>query len=107
MPKAQVSVRNTRVSKNLNRTTKPQCELTTDPRKRAQANQLAASVKHTLPPGLAQPALRAFASAGYTRLAQFTKIRETDLLQLHGVGPRAIEIIRQALREQGKSLRRK
>ncbi len=74
----------------------------TDPRKRAAANQLAASVQAALPPGLSQPALRAFASAGYTRLAQFARVSDTALLKLHGVGPKAIHIIRAALRARGK-----
>jgi hypothetical protein len=85
------------------RRAKPRCPLTTSPRKRAAANQLAAAVKDTLPPGLAQPALRAFATAGYARLDQFTKIREAELARLHGIGPKAIEIIRAALHKRGQA----
>ena len=55
------------------------------------------------PAGLSQPALRAFAAAGYTRLDQFTTITEADLLQWHGVGPKAIRLLRSALQVQGKS----
>lgn len=94
------------MSKNSKGRPKLRCALTTNPRKRRAANQLAASVQATLPPGLSQPALRAFASAGYARLEQFTRVSETALLQLHGVGPSAIKIIRQALRAQGKAFRR-
>ena len=50
-----------------------------------------------LPPGLGAPAERAFAQAGYTRLEQFTGVTEKDLLRLHGVGPRAIRILRAEL----------
>jgi hypothetical protein len=53
---------------------------------------------------LSQPALRAFAAAGYSSLDQFTKLTEAELLRLHGVGPKAIRILRAALAEQGKSL---
>ena len=79
------------------------CPLTTDSQARQAANELAATVKDSLPPGLSQPALRAFAAAGYSRLDQFTKLREADLLKLHGVGPKAIRILRAALAERGQS----
>jgi hypothetical protein len=54
-----------------------------------------------LPGGLSQPALRALSAAGYTRLEQFTTVREADLLELHGVGPKAIDVIRSALHARG------
>jgi hypothetical protein len=56
-----------------------------------------------LPPGLAKPALRALNAAGYTRLNQFTTIKEADLLKLHGMGPKAIGLIRSALYASGQS----
>ena len=54
-----------------------------------------------LPAGLAQPALRALSAAGITRLEQFTQIQEADLRKLHGIGPRAVDLIRQALAARG------
>ena len=56
-----------------------------------------------LPKAIGRPATNAFALAGLTRLDQFTSVREADLLRLHGVGPKAIEAIRRALAEQGRS----
>jgi hypothetical protein len=56
-----------------------------------------------LPPGLSQPALRALAGAGYTRLEQLTKVREADLLKLHGMGPKGVRILREALSARGLS----
>ncbi|HET8911625.1 MAG TPA: DNA-binding protein [Ktedonobacteraceae bacterium] len=53
------------------------------------------------PPGLSQPALRAFDQAGYRQLKQFTRVSEQELLQLHGVGPKAIRILRNALEARG------
>ena len=50
-----------------------------------------------LPPGLAKPARRALARAGYSRLEQFTKLSEEEILQLHGMGPKALDQIRRAL----------
>jgi hypothetical protein len=58
-----------------------------------------------VPAGLGQPAYRALAAASYTQLAQFTKITEADLLKLHGVGPKAVRIIREALQARGWSFR--
>jgi hypothetical protein len=56
-----------------------------------------------LPTGLAKPAQRALAAAGYLRLEQFTKLSEDDVLQLHGMGPKALDLIRRALMAQGLS----
>jgi hypothetical protein len=52
---------------------------------------------------LAKPALRALAAGGYTRLEQFTRIQEADLLALHSMGPKAMGLIRAALRARGLS----
>ena len=84
---------------------KPRCELMTNPAKRRVASELADSVKDSLPQGLSQPALRALAAAGYTRLDQLSEVSEPDLRKRHGMGPKAIEIIRSALRQNGKSFR--
>jgi DNA-directed RNA polymerase alpha subunit len=56
-----------------------------------------------LPSGLAKPAQRALTRAGYSRLEQFTKLREEEVLQLHGMGPKALEQIRRALAARGLS----
>lgn len=55
-------------------------------------------------PRLPKPAERALAQAGYTRLAQFTDVSESDLSALHGVGPLAIRRIREALAAGGLTL---
>jgi hypothetical protein len=57
------------------------------------------------PPGLSQPALRALAGAGYTRLEQLRKVAEADLLKLHGMGPKGVRILRAALEAQGLSFK--
>ncbi len=53
----------------------------------------------SLPPGIGSPAQRALAAAGITRLEQFTSISEAELLKLHGVGPKAVRIIKESLHE--------
>ena len=56
-----------------------------------------------LPAGLAAPARRALAQAGHTRIEQFTKLSESEVRQLHGMGPKAMDQIRVALAGQGLS----
>jgi hypothetical protein len=56
-------------------------------------------------PRIGAPATRALAGIGVTRLSQLTEHRAVDLLKLHGMGPRAITILRQALADRQLSLR--
>lgn len=58
-----------------------------------------------LPAGLGKPAERALAQAGYQRLEQFAQVSEAELMQLHGVGPKAVRRLQEALGEQGLALR--
>jgi len=52
-------------------------------------------------PKIGAPATRALALAGYTQLAQLTQVRAAELLKLHGVGPKAIRILRETLATKG------
>lgn len=54
-------------------------------------------------PKIGNPALRALNAAGYTRLEQLTAVGEAELLRLHGMGPKAIRILRETLSAQGLS----
>ncbi|MCA1295395.1 DNA-binding protein [Paenibacillus sp. alder61] len=56
-----------------------------------------------IPKHIGKPATRALAQAGYRELDQLASIRERDLLKLHGVGPKAVRILREALEEKGLS----
>ena len=56
-----------------------------------------------LPPGLAKPAQRALANAGYVQLKDLTKLSEAEVKQLHGMGPKALDQLRRALRANGLS----
>jgi len=67
------------------------------------ANQKIEASEHDFPKGISQPALRALFAAGYTRLEQLTRVKEADLLKLHGMGPKAIELLRKALNARGQS----
>jgi DNA-directed RNA polymerase alpha subunit len=57
-----------------------------------------------LPKKLASPARRALISYGYTQLEQLTQVSEEQLMQLHGIGKKAIQQLCQALAEKGLSL---
>ena len=61
------------------------------------------TAKTPFPKGLAQPALRALASAGYEHLEQLSTATEASLLSLHGFGPNALAKLRAALQEMGLS----
>ncbi|MEU4410580.1 helix-hairpin-helix domain-containing protein [Streptosporangium sp. NPDC023963] len=54
-----------------------------------------------IPANIGRPASRALAAAGYTTLAQVAATSERDLLRLHGMGPKAIGLLREALAERG------
>ncbi len=54
-----------------------------------------------LPGKVPQPALRALAEAGITTLGQLAALSEKELLKLHGVGPKGVRILRQALEQAG------
>jgi hypothetical protein len=57
-----------------------------------------------LPAAIGRPATGALAEAGYTRLDQLSGVPERNLAGLHGVGPKALRILREALAEHGLSL---
>jgi hypothetical protein len=56
-------------------------------------------------PKVSAPARRALLGAGYTRLEHLTKVRESEVMRLHGMGPNAMRVLRDALQERGLSFR--
>jgi len=58
----------------------------------------------TFPKGVSNPAKRALASVGVTELDQLTRFTEAELAKLHGMGPKALGILKAALAERGKAL---
>ncbi|HLT97238.1 MAG TPA: hypothetical protein VK070_10675 [Acidimicrobiia bacterium] len=67
----------------------------------AAADSAAAGEVGDLPRAIGRPATRALAGAGVTTLADVARHSEDELLALHGVGPRAIRILREALEARG------
>jgi dihydrofolate reductase len=56
-----------------------------------------------LPTNIGKPAGQALAVAGYNRLEQLAQVSEKEILKLHGVGPKAVGLLRQALAAKGLS----
>lgn len=56
-------------------------------------------------PNIGAPATRALTHAGYTTLKQLTKVSEAELAQLHGVGPKAVRILKETLKANGLSFK--
>jgi len=50
-----------------------------------------------LPKAIGRPATQALVGAGITTLAQVAALSDADLAAMHGVGPKAIRILREAL----------
>ena len=57
-------------------------------------------------PGLAKPAIRALTSVGLIQLEQFSSLTEAEVLKLHGMGPKAMGVIRNALAEKGLTFKK-
>lgn len=67
--------------------------------------------KHQLPqesdlPWMSKPANRELLNAGYYKLEQFTEVTEKEISKIHGVGPKAIRILNEALQERGLSFKK-
>ncbi|GEA87490.1 hypothetical protein [Cellulomonas cellasea] len=54
---------------------------------------------------IGRPALGALAHVGVTTLQEVSRRSEAELLALHGVGPRAVRLLREALAAEGLTLR--
>jgi DNA-directed RNA polymerase alpha subunit len=61
--------------------------------------------EHDFPRAIGRPATGAFLHQGITRLEQLTQYSEAELLKIHGVGPKAVQILREVLKEKGLSFK--
>jgi len=55
------------------------------------------------PAKIGRPATRALKGAGYTRLEELDEVSEAELKGLHGMGPKALGILCEALEARGLS----
>ncbi len=56
-------------------------------------------------PRIGAPATRALAAVGYVSLDQLANATESEIALLHGMGPKAIRLLRDALAERGLAFR--
>lgn len=73
------------------------CPLTSNPRQRLASDNEISTIRDQFPTGIAAPALRALYAAGYRKLDDVVKITDEELLSLHGMGPKAVRLIREAI----------
>ena len=57
------------------------------------------------PRSIGNVARRELAAHGLTRFAQLTDHSERELLEIHGVGPKAVQILREELSSRGMAFR--
>lgn len=61
------------------------------------------SIDPRLPDRIGTPARRALEAVGITRLGQLTELSEQQIGLMHGIGPKAIAVLRDALAVHGLS----
>ena len=64
-----------------------------------------AHTSEDLPRAIGRPAAGALHAIGIDRLEQLTAMTERELLAIHGVGPKAVAILRETLAERGLEFR--
>ena len=52
------------------------------------------------------PSLRALSVAGVRSMSDVARWTRADLAKLHGMGPKALDVLERALEESGRSFRR-
>nr|WP_199172799.1 helix-hairpin-helix domain-containing protein [Planomicrobium sp. MB-3u-38] len=57
--------------------------------------------ENDFPKGVGKPATRALIGAGYTKVEQLKDVTEKEIRELHGVGPKAIKVLKQELASKG------
>jgi len=60
-------------------------------------DETAGSAQTEFPRSIGKVAARALAAHGFTRFDQLTRVRPETLLEIHGVGPKAVGILREEL----------
>jgi hypothetical protein len=71
----------------------------------ADADRGITSAGSDLPKAIGRPATRALLGAGLSTLDQVATRSADELLAMHGVGPKAVRILAEALAERGSALR--
>ena len=66
-------------------------------------NQATHPNREAFPPGLSGPALRALHNAGIRNVAELAGWTEARLGALHGMGPKGVRMLREALEASGRT----
>ena len=74
------------------------CELVGNADLKRKVDADAASIRDSFPKGVSRPALRALHAAGYRNLRQLAKATEQQIADLHGMGPKAMHLLRAGLK---------
>ncbi|MEP6781525.1 MAG: DNA-binding protein [Gemmatimonadaceae bacterium] len=61
------------------------------------------TAESAFPQGVSQPAIRALNSVGVASVESLARHREIDIADLHGMGPKAMGVLKAALKDKGKS----
>ena len=77
------------------------CALVASPSLRRRSDALTDAIAPNFPAGIARPALRALHAAGLTTLCDLSHVRESELAKMHGMGPKAIGLLRAAMHSAG------
>lgn len=76
------------------------CPRTSNPTENRITDLQTDAIRPNFPPGVSRPALRALLAANLTTLESLTTISERELASLHGMGPKAIRLLKAALDER-------
>ena len=71
----------------------------------SHSSELTHPNRDAFPKGVSGPALRALRGADIRSVADLERWTKTDLLALHGMGPKALDILREALTASGRQFR--
>ncbi len=82
------------------------CPITRDEEVRKAAAIQVEKIRSAFPKGVSAPALRALAAAKLTKLESLVNVTERELAALHGMGPKAMGILKAAMLEKGLSFKK-
>ena len=72
----------------------------------SRTNETSHPNQSAFPRGISGPALRALSAAGVRSVADLSRWSERDLAALHGMGPKALAVLKDALAAAGEGFRR-
>lgn len=68
-------------------------------------SDISQNLSSEFPRSMGRPAINALGNSEITTFMQATALSEKDLMEMHGVGPKAVSILKQELADRGLSLK--